>query len=369
MVNHKPTFIKEGNTQILVYKKKQSNKGPGSKANIPFYNPSMEKNRDFSILIAQWMNKCQKRHLSFIDGLAASGIRGIRIANEVHGDFTVTINDWDKKSYLLIKKNIKKINNGRIISSNKNLNTILSEKKYDYIDIDPFGSPIYFIDSAFRSIKNNGIIACTATDTAPLCGVYAKVCLRRYNARPFHSPIMHEIGLRILLGCIAKNAARYDKTISPIASIYSDHYFRVYFSIKESKKMTNENLKKIYAIKPEDYFSSFKKPRKNIGPLWMGKIQDKKINKKLLEILSNKNIGTKKELWRLLETLIEEADMPPFYHISDEMASNLKVSTPSLKTIFSKLRSQGFKVSRTHFCNNGIKTNASEEDIKQIFFE
>ena len=59
-------------------------------------------------------------------------------------------------------------------------------------------SPVGFIDSALRSIKNGGIIACTATDTATLCGVYPKVCIRRYGAIPFHSVVMKEIGLRIL---------------------------------------------------------------------------------------------------------------------------------------------------------------------------
>ena len=106
--------IVEGKTEVLVFQNKLKRKGPGSKNKTPFYNPSMELNRDFSILFNQWfVNESQKR-IFILDGLAASGIRGIRFANEIEGDFEVTINDWDENSYKLIKKNLLKIKKTRI---------------------------------------------------------------------------------------------------------------------------------------------------------------------------------------------------------------------------------------------------------------
>ncbi|HDQ16097.1 MAG TPA: tRNA (guanine(10)-N(2))-dimethyltransferase, partial [Bacteroidetes bacterium] len=162
--------INEGATEVLVYKNKEYGKGPGSKEGVPFYNPSMELNRDLSVLMGQCMLNGSKEKLKFLDGLAASGIRGLRFANELEGDFEVYINDWDLESYDLIKKNIERSEFENVKFSNSNLNTLLSENRFHYIDIDPFGSPVHFIDSAMRSILNNGIIACTATDTATLCG-------------------------------------------------------------------------------------------------------------------------------------------------------------------------------------------------------
>ena len=100
----------------------------------------------------------------------------------------------------MIKKNIKKCKLNNAFAIKRNLNSLLSDMRFHYIDIDPFGSPVYFVDSAMRSVYNNGIIACTATDTATLCGVYPNVCRRRYGVKPFHSNVMHETGLRILLG-------------------------------------------------------------------------------------------------------------------------------------------------------------------------
>ena len=40
---------------------------------------------------------------------------------------------------ILIEKNIEKHNLKNIIACNNNLNVLLSEDKFDYIDVDPFG--------------------------------------------------------------------------------------------------------------------------------------------------------------------------------------------------------------------------------------
>ena len=188
-------LIKEGTTELFVYKKKTSAKGPSTQRQTPFYNPSMELNRDVSILVNQWFLNTSTKHVHILDGLAASGIRGIRLAHELNGDFEVTINDWNDQSFSLIQQNIQKNSLQNISVFQRDLNGLLSERRYNSIDIDPFGSPVYFIDAAVRSVYNKGIIACTATDTAALCGVFPQVCYRRYGAWPLHGPSMHEIGL------------------------------------------------------------------------------------------------------------------------------------------------------------------------------
>ena len=42
-------IVSEGTTDILIHKNKSYIKGPAVKKTIPFYNPSMELNRDLSI--------------------------------------------------------------------------------------------------------------------------------------------------------------------------------------------------------------------------------------------------------------------------------------------------------------------------------
>jgi tRNA (guanine26-N2/guanine27-N2)-dimethyltransferase len=365
----KTEIINEGSTKVFVFKKKSSKKGPAAKDKDPFYNPSMEQNRDLSIIVNQWLiNNCKKK-LHLLDGLAASGIRGMRLANELFGNFDVTINDYNKEAFLLIKKNIlhNKIKN--VCACNKNLNSLLSENKYDYIDIDPFGSPVYFIDSAVRSINNNGVIACTATDSATLCGVYPNVCQRRYGARPFHSIIMHEIGLRILLGFICREAAKYDKGIKPILSYSTDHFFRVYLKIIKGKRFANESIERCALINPQKIIFSLCNHKEPIGPLWMHKLHNKSIIKELRTILFTKELKTKNKIWKMLSLFEEEADAPPFFYSTDDIASYLKISPPKIELIFKKLRKKGFIVNKTHFGPTSFKTNASKNEVREVFKE
>lgn len=358
--------ITEGKTDFLVFKNKDSVKGPGSKDKLPFYNSAMELNRDLSVLICQWLVNNSSKQIHFLDGLAASGVRGIRIKNEVKGDFDITINDRDEDAYDLTQENIKHCKLTNVSVLNKNLNTLLSEKKFDYIDVDPFGSPAYFIDSAMRSISNKGILACTATDTATLCGVYPKVCNRRYTAMPFHSYFMKEIGLRILVGFICREAARYDKGIKPLLCHSADHYFRVYIMVRNDVDFANDSLKNLSIIKSDEFVFS-KNLGINVGPLWTGKLQNKQMIKELITILFEKQLNTKKILWKLLDLLEEEANAPGFFYTTDDIASSLKISPPRISTVFKKLKNNGYKVSRTHFSPTGFKTNAPKEKIEEVF--
>jgi len=355
--------VTEGSTDVLVSSKKISSKGPGSKGKMPFYNPAMELNRDLSIVVCQWLVDSNKKPVSLCDGLAASGIRGIRLANELAGDFTVTINDWNKDAYSLIEKNLEKIKQDNVVATNKDLNTLLSENRFDYIDIDPFGSPVYFFDSALKSIKNNGIISFSATDTAALCGVYPKACLRRYGAVSFHSPVMKETGLRILIGAIAKTAGEHDKTIQPLISYTTDHYFRAYIRIKNG---VSSSLKDFSTIK-SNMLSLNDKENVDVGPLWAGKLQDKKSIAELRSVLFEKKLNTKNMVWKMLDLLEEEADAPAFYYNTDDLASVLKMSPPKMKTIFDSLKNEGYSVYRTHFSPTGFKTDAPVKVIEKMF--
>jgi len=358
--------ITEGKTELFVFTKKISQKGPGVKDRLPFYNPAMELNRDLSILVYQWFVNTSKKQVRILDGLAASGIRGIRLSTELQGDFQVVINDWNDEAHELIKKNIAHNNLKHVTVSKNDLNTLLSENTYDCIDIDPFGSPISFLDAAMRSISHNGLIACTATDTATLCGVYPKVCLRRYGAQPFHSPVMKEIGLRILLGVLCREAGKYDKGIQPILSYTTDHYFRVYVWVGNGTSYANESIEKVSMIASEELpFSSGNNV--NIGPLWAGALQQKRAIQEIRTILSEKQLRTKPNLWKLLDVLEGESTAPMFFYSADDLASMSKTSPPKMKTIFEQLRSKRYTVCRTHFSNTGFKTNAPRKDIEAVF--
>ena len=194
--------ITEGQTQVLVKhpkyaKTRTGHRAPRSPSTTRLWNsaatsPSSSTNGT---------SAARQKPTRICDGLAASGIRGLRLAKELAGDTQVTINDSKETAFDLIQENIQRNTLKNATASHMDLNVLLARERFHSIDIDPFGSPISFLDSAMRSIIPGGLLACTATDTAPLCGVFPEVCHRRYAAWPLHGPCMHEIGCASFLGC------------------------------------------------------------------------------------------------------------------------------------------------------------------------
>jgi len=359
-------LLKEGDTFLFVSDHKTSKRGPGRKEkNKVFYNPAMDLSRDFSVLMAQWFVNAQDKRVKILDGLASCGARGLRIGNEVEGDFEIIINDWDEKAYNLIKKGIEfnKISHAR--ASCKNFHVVTSEEKFDFIDIDPFGTPVPYLDSAIRGLKSGGIIAFTATDTATLCGVYPKTCIRRYFAIPFHSWMMHEIGLRILIGYACREAAKHDRGIDVLLSHSTDHYMRVFLRVwKGAKKAENslDNVKKVNLL-------PYVNRNVEIGPIWTGKLHNTEVLQSLKKIAEEKKLSKKKEVEKLLRRMIEEVDMPLFFYRTDVISSELSKSPPKLSRIIKLLREEGYKASRTQFANNAFKTDAPREVIYRLFMD
>lgn len=358
--------IKEGTTELFVYPSKSSGKGPSIRENVPFYNPAMELNRDLSILVNQWLVNTTAKHVHILDGLAASGIRGIRLAHELSGDFEVTINDWNDQSVALIQQNIQQHQLKNVSMFQRDLCCLLQERRFHSIDIDPFGSPVYFFDAAVRSVYNKGLIACTATDTAALCGVFPQVCYRRYAAWPSHTPSMHEVGLRILLGCLCREAAKYDRGIEPILCYTTDHYMRAYVQVQNGKSAANASMAKYSSIVAENI------PLSNastalVGPLWLGNLQKKTAVQEIRTLASSTVLHTKPLLWKLLDVLEEEAEASPFFYTINDLSSLLKVSPPTMDYIKRQLQGKGFQVTRTHCTPTGFKTDAPMSIVTEVF--
>lgn len=360
--------IVEGTTSVYIPKQQTKMKGPGKKQGLPFYNPAMELNRDISIAIVQWLlSIAEDRQVSLLDGLAATGIRGIRFLHELTGSYDVTINDWSEEAFSVILKNVKETNAKQVTCSQKDLNQILLEKKFDYIDIDPFGSPATFIDNAMKSIRHNGVVAISATDTAALCGVYPKVCRRRYAAIPNHGSVMHEVGLRILLGFVGREAAKHEKGIQPILSYKTDHYIRLYVRVKRNVPSANETAESIQSVLASTMYPFDEKDNRLIGPLWTKALHSKKIVEHLTGFVDQKQFGSKKKMMKLFSLFLEEVEAPMFYYTTDDLGSLLHCSPPKLERLWEVFQQAGIPIFKTQFNPTGFKTPASFEQVKKLF--
>lgn len=362
--------IKEGKIEIYYYP------GEISKKTKVFYNPDMRFNRDISVSALKVFQRNIKRKLTVMDVLAGTGIRGLRYSKEVKGINKVILNDLNPSAIKLIKKNIKlnKIKNAELYQ--KDANVLLSEYKYliDFVDIDPFGSPIQFLDSAARAVSNKGFLGITATDTGPLCGTYPRTCFRRYNSKPLRVDIKKEIGLRILISSIVKECSKYDKGFIPVLCLSKRHYFRVFGRIDKRKSGAEKALDNIGYILycNKCGFRSFSKEILEkcencnskldyAGPLWIGNIFEKSFCKKMYE--NNKNEESRK----FLEIVKEESKFNFLWYDLHDLSKKTKKEIPRTEDLIKKLRKKGFKATRTHFSGSGIRTNAKIKNIKNLF--
>ena len=369
MTDSSTTLIKEGTTELFVYTNKTSTKGPSIRERTPFYNSSMELNRDVSILVNQWFLNTQQKHVHLLDGLAASGVRGIRLAHELSGDFEVTLNDWDDQSVALIQQNIQKnkVKNASVFQ--RDLGCLLLERRYHSIDIDPFGSPVDFVNAAVQNVRNGGTVAITATDTAPLYGTYPRTSLRRYGALSQRSPFAHETGVRILAGFMVREAARHDRACEPLLCYHADHYFRCYFRVVNGAARADAAVKRLG-------FAHFDKAsldrgvlaeradKADAGPLWTGPLLSKDL---LAGMKVTKDLGTSPRCEKYLALWTEEAQAPPLFYKLDELAKRTKHSPPKLNAMVEALAEGGHRASRSHFDPKGLKTDASVEELLHIF--
>ena len=217
--------IHEGSTDILV-PKEHSSGGPGKIQGGVFFNEQMAFNRDISVMLLRSVG----RDLTVAAAMTATGSRAVRIANEVKGT-EVVANDYSADAIPYIEANIEMNHLENCRASNMNLHNLFTDQAFDYVDLDPFGSPVPYIQSAIRGCRKKGILAITATDTAPLAGAHAPKCRRRYQSEPVRGYMCHEGGLRILMCTLARELAKFDRGMKPLLSFYADHYLRTYVQI------------------------------------------------------------------------------------------------------------------------------------------
>jgi tRNA (guanine26-N2/guanine27-N2)-dimethyltransferase len=331
-----------------------------------FYNPQMESNRNISILLLNAIKEKKKIALP----LAGSGIRAIRILKEVKGVEKIYVNDKRETFVKDFENNLKlnKLNTKKIKVFNKEANTFLlgchDENfcgHFDYIELDPFGTPNPFLSSSIEKIKRGGIIVVTATDTAALTGTYGATTKRKYWAHNTKNYMMHELGLRILIRKIQLLGMQFDKALVPVLSYYKDHYVRVFLRNIKGKEKCDELLKQhlyfLYNPKTLEFEESHYNNKKGfifIGPLWVGALIDKKLIKKMVKL--NKFESERK----FLNFLLNEKDIVGFYD-SHVIARKYGINAMKLDEIVKKV-----KGSRTHFSLNGFKTDKNIKEVVKV---
>jgi tRNA (guanine26-N2/guanine27-N2)-dimethyltransferase len=338
----------------------------GKKGLIPkktdeiFLNEHKKFDRDMTILLLNslgWKNK------TCMDLMAASGIRGLRIAKETNCFNRIILNDSKKSAVSGIKKNIalNGLKNCEVFNLDAYELLKNHDGRIDYLDIDPFGSPIYFIADAAKKLSRGGILGICATDTGALSGTFPKTCKRRYHSNSYLSEFYYESGIRILIKECINIASTYDIALEPIFCHATRHYFRAYFRKIKGAKIADELIKKI------DYISycpkclhreigimrvcACKEKPMLIGPLFVGQLFDKNLADKM------KGLGEYADFFGKISEEIS-ADVPWFY-TTDSVCKKYNLGFEP------KLKDLGYF--RTHITPKGFKTKHSIAEIVGLF--
>ena len=362
--------LKEGTTTIIV---------PEQLKRSMFYNPKMELCRDIDVAGVSAFTAAQpsRKQPLYIDALAGSGVRGVRLANEV--GLCLHINDRSTPAYELIKRNIA-LNalEGRARAYNENANILLLQTRYEMVDLDPFGSPIPFLDAACKSVKR--LLLVTATDTAPLCGAHTGG-MRKYAAKTLNTDYHTEMATRVLLGAVTRDMCKYDKAIQPLLSYSTAHFIRIIARVERGAKRADACMNRlgfithcfscgnrcVYAdIKDLKHECTVCGAKVQIaGPLYLHAIKENAFCEKVHDELGKRDLGKKSEALKLVGRCGHELDIP-YYFEHHAICKALKIPPPPIATLIDALRSVGFHASRTHFSDIAIKTDARIDAIKDI---
>ncbi|MAV42939.1 MAG: hypothetical protein CMA30_00480 [Euryarchaeota archaeon] len=315
----------EGKT-IIHLKKEQERpshmpRGPAKKTGEGFLNPAMAPARTRSVLLLSdalehnWLVKNDKS-IRVLDALCSTGVRVRRWRNEIPATLQhkmrITANDldvfalsWAKTSHqehpptTKINHSVEPDRYGKIPEGefdngicfqNLDARVALSETSFQWIDIDPFGSPVPFLDAAVQSLSRVGFLEVTATDTAALTGSSLSSQKRRYGAKGIVDLYAHDDAIRTLMGLIATTAAKHDKTIIPILALFDGHHVRISVMLKSSKELASRIHSNIgWRIRCEDIPYKFKNhPNESelnraSGPMWIGPLWNKEITERMTE--------------------------------------------------------------------------------------
>ncbi|CAD6228627.1 GSCOCG00006468001-RA-CDS [Cotesia congregata] len=410
--------VNEGKAEILV-----------EETNV-FYNPVQEFNRDLSIAVLSLFAKdkyeenCKKagdnkdgaektdgdtvdikpgdkteNGISVLEALSATGLRSIRYAKEVPYLKQIIANDISAKAAESIKKNIIHNKVEHLVTASQQDATMLMyqsrQTRFDAIDLDPYGCPSIFLDSAVQSVSNGGLLLITATDMAVLAGNSPETCYVKYGATSLKSKACHELALRILLQHIAAHAGRYGRYIEPLLSVSVDFYIRVFVRVFTSQKKCKDNTTKLGMVyqctgcetmtlgplgirvnkahklpqsPPVGQLCKHCNHKHHMGgPIWIGPLHDKLFVSRLLNSIDENHaeLGTVKRLEGVLNVVDEELETP-LYYVLDRLMSIVRCDTPSMIKFRSAILNAGYKVSISHAHKLSIKTDAPMEVIWDI---
>ena len=430
-----PSVIhREGKTLMRLFSNPDEDKvGPAIKGEDPvFYNPAMSRSRTRSVLLMQYAieNKLLGNGPIYaVDGLAATGLRARRWLNELPKESAerihATIIDMNQYALDLALKTHEEFppdhSKGELSAINGDLRSAILNQGWHWVDIDPYGSPTPFLDTAIQSMARKGIIEVSATDTAALTGSSKNPLLRRYGARVRNDGLAHDSALRVLLATVGRVASKHERRIEPLISIWDSHHLRVSMrvirSIEGANKIEDSLGWRVYSPTHEEVLASIKSglhtetsldilpmdcflplhhpinrdDERVSGPMWIKNMGKKEVlafmteervlqmcgpdpmKEDLLQWTEKEFDYENRRILRSVKNLANEANAIETQHhiLVDYLSSWLKIgSPPSPKKLVKSIIEAGFSASLANYGKKpSIRTDAPWDLVVKIALE
>ncbi|XP_053892673.1 TRMT1-like protein isoform X1 [Malaclemys terrapin pileata] len=317
-----------------------------------YFNPKMKLNRQL-IFCALAVLAEERNPLECLDAFGATGIMGLQWAKHLGNSVKVTINDFNENSVTMIQENchLNKMkvmmnpkeeddcddtmeegeeNVGIIDVTKMDANVIMHLRSFDFIHLDPFGTAVNYLDSAFRNVRNLGIVSVTSTDISSLYAKAQHVAQRHYSCNVVRTEYYKELAARIVVAAVARAAARCNKGIEVLLAVALEHFVLVVVRVLRGPSPADDSVKKIrylmhcqwceerifqegnmveenpYRQLPCDCHGSMPgKTAVELGPLWSGSLFNTGFLRRMLFEAVQHGLD---EIQPLVKTLICEAE-------------------------------------------------------------
>ncbi|KAI1499686.1 dimethylguanosine tRNA methyltransferase [Biscogniauxia marginata] len=428
-----------------------------STANEPLNPSGTSKDEESKSNEAKQDNQPRGPKFTILDALSATGLRALRYAQELPFVTSVTANDLTPSAVEAIRLNAEhngvesrvnaiqgdarahmysiaaeEVTRDHVRDKHPKKGRSRAGKRYDVIDLDPYGTAATFFEAAINALRDDGGLLCvTCTDSGVWASHgYSEKTFALYGGIPVKGFYSHEAGLRLILHGIATTAARYGLAIEPLLSLSIDYYIRVFVKVKKSpahvkflagktmvvytcdqgcgawetqlllrnKKISNKSGKNVFykhglAMAPtaNEHCEHCGSKTHLAGPMYAGPLHSPDFIKKILDDLPTVSAdvyGTKARIEGMLQTALEEFLSPPkddqpsikedelaavepypfFFHPSI-LSGVIHCICPDEDSFRGALRHLGYEVTRSHCKPGSLKTNAPWKVIWHIMRE
>ena len=294
-------------------------RGPAKRIGPGFLNPAMAPARTRSVMLLAdalthgWLVP-EEAPIRVLDALCSTGVRVRRWRQELPeahvNRVVVTGNDLDAHALDWAIASFDAHPSGRPVAprperrqrvvepreiegvhfTQEDARVALLRGGWQWIDLDPFGSPMPFLDAALQGMARRGVLEITATDTAALTGSSAASGRRRYGFQGLVDHYAHDDAVRVLLANVAQAAARQDREITPLLALFDGHHVRVSVMVRTSKTGASAVQEHIgWRIRESDVPYRFvrhptpEQTERGSGPMWTGPLWNASIAGRMTE--------------------------------------------------------------------------------------